>query len=86
MYSKKANNQHNKVWDTYFLARYDTKTDYCIGVYENIEQAVRQVYGYSRGNKKYISAKNSIIASYSKNKRSDGHRRSAKGIWYKIKR
>lgn len=69
---------------TYFLARYDSKSDQCLGVYENLEEAIKKVYGYSKGHQKYQTSKNSIIASYSKAKRKDGYRRSARGIWYKI--
>lgn len=68
----------------YFFARYDSKTDQCLGVYETIEEAILQVYGYQKNHPKYKTAKNSIIASYTKAKRKDGYRRSAHGIWYKI--
>lgn len=68
----------------YFLARYDSKTDQCLGVYENLEEAIKKVYGYTKNHQKYRTSKNSIIASYSKAIRKDGYRRSARGIWYKI--
>lgn len=68
----------------YFFARYDSKTDQCLGVYETIEEAIWKVYGYKKDHEKYKIAKNSIIASYSKAARKDGYRRSAHGIWYKF--
>ena len=67
----------------YFLARYDTKTDQCLGVYESMEEAIWKVYGYNRFNPKYKTAKNSIIASYANTWKVKGNRRAAHGIWYK---
>lgn len=69
--------------ENYFFARYDGKTDQCLGVYETIEEALWKVYGYDKNHPKYKIAKNSIIASYSNASRPDGYRRSAHGIWYK---
>lgn len=68
----------------YFLARYDSKTDQCIGVYDDIEEAIKKVYGYTKNHRKYKIARNSIIASYNNSSRKDGYRRTARGIWYKI--
>lgn len=68
----------------YFFARYDSKTDQCLGVYDDIEEAIKKVYGYTKGDKRYRTAQNSIIASYSNASRKDGYRRSAHGIWYKF--
>lgn len=77
---------HLKIWDEYFLARYDCKTDYPLGTYENINEAIKKVYGYDKFHPKYNSAKSAIIASYSQNKRLDGNRRTARGIWYKFEK
>ncbi|MBE4704124.1 hypothetical protein [Spiroplasma platyhelix] len=73
-----------KASKNYFFARYDSKTDYCLGVYETIEEAILKVYGYQKNHQKYKIAKNSIIASYTQAARKDGYRRSAHGIWYKF--
>lgn len=75
-----------EIWEKYFLARYDCKSDELIGTYENLNEAIKKVYGYDRKNPKYKNAQNAIIACYQNSPIKYRKRRTARGIWYKLER